>query len=650
LLAIGTAVYAANEQVESLDKSVRISAGTQENYARSTQALQGIADKYKKSIFSLAEGFTELTRETRGTVNEGARTQQIFDDLTSVSGKLGYQVGDTTSHLSSFVDKMKQGTVDSTHLTDELDKRLYEAFIKVADGMGITAAELNAVLKESDDAVNTVLPALTKELSNALGDIPQQDAKDLGDKIEYAKSKLTVLLDSLFQTSGGKTTLSQAAEDAGDFLSVMNKIVRNQGIMAAGGAAITMGAAGAVNALTPYGIPDIQADPFGYRGQAEAEGQRAALKGANMYQPAASKYKLPSEITKADFDVASKAYSDRIEAEEKANKKLMAEQKRLANERKRNLDEISRQEIQESNQRIRDGIQAAEDAANMKYSTHHGTLGAMGALDSTGSKAIYDLDKGYTGGTALTNPVGEGKAPNYDHITAQINSMSDAWWKEKLAKDASNQSSAEMSLRLENLNKELQQIAVNGSIDFFSGFAEGIGEISVNTGGIEKVGDRLGMAFGEMISQTGKAILTYGVTMLGLEKALEASFSNGYVALAVGAAAMIAGGALKAQAQKNQSSAMSRMWTGGIADGAMGIDMVPTMLTAGEMVLTGHDQRNLYGMITGSKAGSIDTNNYGSSRGGDRSTKLQIELESYISGSNIALANKKGQRESNYFE
>lgn len=655
LLAIGKAVYNANEQVKNFYNSINISGGIQESFARNLQSVQGIADKYKKSIFALGEGFTQLIRETRGTINEGAKTEQIFDDLTSVSGKLGYQVGETTSHLTGFLDKMKQGTVDSTNLTDELDKRLYEAFIKVADGMNVTAAELNEVLKNSDEAANTILPALTTELSKALGEVPQSDAVELGDKIEYAQSKLTLFLDGLFKTSGAKSALAVATEDAGDFLDTIDKINRQHGIMAAGGAAIVAGAIKGSNAISGL---NIEFDPFGYRASAQAEGERKAINSATQYKDGtpigwsksqSGDFKLPSQYAQAEFDIAGEVAKNRIEAEEKANNKLMAEQKRQAAERKRNLDAITRQEIQDSNERIRQGIQAAEDAVAASYANRpsSGISGKM--LGNTGNIRSYDMEKDKFH-TEFSNPVvGPGTSTNYDAITAQINSMTQAWWNEKRAKDASNASSAEMSLSLEALNKQLGEMLVNSSVDFFSGFAEGIGEITVNTGGIEKVSNRMAMVFGDMISQTGKSILAYGITMSGLQKALLASFTNPAVAIAVGAAAMIAGGALKAAATKNQSSGMSRMWTGGIADGAMGIDMVPTMLTAGEMVLTGHDQRNLYGMISAGQAANPNMHNYNgsSSRNGMR---IAIELQSELRGSNIYQASRKGAREQKYFE
>lgn len=651
MLAVGKAVYSANEQVKNLTRAVEIASGSQEAYARNTSILQGIADKYHKSIFALAGGFTTLTRETRGTINEGARTQQIFDQLTTVSGKLGYTVDTTTDHLSGFIDKMKQGTVDSTGLTDELDKRLYEAFIKVADGMGVTAAELNEVLKESDDAVNTVLPALTRELSNALGDVPQKDAQDLGDKVEYAQSKLTMLLDGLFSTSGAKSALAGAAEDAGGLLDVLDKINRQHGIMAAGGAALTSGAFGVVNAATGL---NLDLDPFGYKSQVDAQSQRAAI-GSGKYidgnaipwmQKESSKFNLPSQ---KDFDIAGQALAMRAEAEQKANEKLIAENKKQAAERKRALDEINRREIQESNQRIRDGIIAAELAVAEKYTKFNGTLGNVKQADMSGIQSYYkgfgDLDF-----QQLSNTSASGNTTNYDHITAQINNMSQAWWNEKAAKDASNASSAELSLGLEGLNKELAQIEKQGKLDIFSGIAEGLGEIMVNTGEIENVGAKLGAAFGGMIAQTGKAIITYGITMEGVQKALAASFTNPTVALVVGAAAVMAGSALKAAATKSQSDSFDRKWTGGIADGAMGIDKVPTMLTAGEMVLTGHDQRNLYGFLSGSMPGSLGSNFAGSSGNGRGRTRIEIHLESELRGSTIYQANRRGGREQKYFE
>ncbi|MCF2517124.1 hypothetical protein [Dyadobacter sp. CY351] len=650
-LAVATAIYDANEQVENMEKSLRISSGTQQNYEENSKSLQTIADKYSKSIFTLTAGYNALTRETRNTVNEGAPTAAIFDTLTSVSGKLGVSIDESTGEFTSFIDKMKEGTVDSKGLSTELDHRLYDSFVKVAGSMGITTEELNKVLKASEEAVSTILPQLAEELGKSLGDIPQQDATDLGNNIEFARSKLTLLLDGLYQTAGGKGALAEAALDAGNFLDVLNKIQREHGIGAAVGASIVKAGTGLANGIMP-GL-NLETDPFGYRRQMEAEQQRAAIAGATKgitgwNQPTAgSPYKLPSKITKEDYNIAAKAFEIRKTEEEKANRKLIAEQKRLAGERKRAQDEINRREIYESNLRIKEGIVAAEAAVELKYRKFNGVLGTMGQASPTGSKEIF---KGYEGTNkfALTNPVsgGGGSTTNFDHITQQINEMTAAWWKEKIAKDASAASTNDLAISLEDLEDDISAIIDQGKVELFSGIGEALGALTVDAGGLEDAGAKITRIMGDMVSQIGKAIIAYALTMDGLKKALKVAFKNPYVALAVGIAAVAAGAALRATANKKSEDAARGMYTGGIVEGPAGVDLVPTRLSKGEIVMNSTQQNRLWGFINGTNTGSINQSKYGSGSG---SITIDVQMQSVLKGADIETSSRKATRRENFY-
>jgi len=651
-LAVAKAVSDANAKVEALDKSVRVSSGTQANYAQNLSSLTSVADKYKKSIFEIGAGFNDLARETRGTVNEGKNTEVIFDTLVSVSKKLDSSVDDTSKSFTGFIDKMKQGTVDSTGLSNELDKRLYEAFGKVAQKMGLTNDELNKVLKTSDAAVSSTLPKLAAELANSLGDIPQQDAHDLGESVAYAESKLTMLLDGLFQTTGAKSALAQGAEDAGSFLDALDKINRRHGLMAAGGAAIVKGATAVASALVP-GV-EFSSDPFGYQDSAS---QTAGLKNNKAYNngqsigwnqdPATNKYKLPSQITQKDIDVAAEGMKLRAAEEEKANQKRIADEKRLAGERKRALDEISRLEIEESNQRIKDELAASFSSIEAKYRTNNSDINTPGMAKPTGTDLNYDYGSDKFNKEFSKQTTGDGSAVNFDKTTAQIEGMTKAWWDEKNAKDASAKATNELGASMEELSKELNAIVQESSVNLFSGIAESIGELSVSTDGIENVGAKIAGIFGDMISQVGKAIIAYGLTMKGLQSALKASFKNPYVAIAVGAVAIAAGAALKASTTKKNNNAQNNFFTGGIAKGAHGVDNIPINVSNGEMILNNSQQGRLFGLLDGAYSGGSLQGSW--SKSNRSSTSETGTLEAKIRGEDLAILVERGKRRMNRY-
>ncbi len=643
-LAIAKAIFDANQQVEAMDKSLRISSGTQENYIQNTNYLNEVSNRYKKSIFDLASGFNELTRETRGTVNEGEHTAEIFDTLVGVSDKMGVSVDETTGSFGGFIDKMKQGTVDSTGLSNEIDKRLYEAFVKVAKQMGLTAGELNEVLKASDEAVSSVLPALAEELEKSMGDIPQQNAHDLGDSFAYAWSKLTVFLDGLAKTSGAKTVFAQAADDAGDLLDQLNILNRQKGFTSA------------VMGLMDAGYEKLTLQT-GWKGPTiEYARQQQSLQ--NQTPLMGNSFALPGEIgnyskspikPSGEYDVIAEATKIRLEAEAAANKKLIEAAKRQAAERKRALDAISRQEVEDSKRRVAEQIAAALSDVDRKYRKNNGIVGPMSQLQGVGIDRGHDNNFKPT--QSFTNPsTGGGEGLSFDHVTDQIKAMTKEWWNEKNAKDASATASKNLAIGMSGLNAEIENAINQSKAQLFVGLGESLGELVVDFGSIDNVGDRVASLLGDMISQVGKAIIAYAVTMEGLKTVLAESFGNWGVALAVGFAAVAAGAALKASASKSKEQTASKFYTGGVVGGPNGIDNINAMLSPREMVISEPDQNKLWGFIKGTYSGSMMDGRYNpGGGGGSGGGVLSVQMDYRLRGSDIFISAKKGERKGNYF-
>jgi hypothetical protein len=643
-LAMATAIASANEEVKALDKSVLISSGSQGAYTESMSNLDNIADKYKTSIFSLAASFNELTRETRGTANEGKPTAEIFDILTSVSKKMGVSVDDTTGSFTSFIDKMKEGTVDSSGLANEMDKRLYEAFTKVAESMGVTNEELNKVLKTSDEAVSSVLPSLARELSKAMGDIPQQDAGDLGKSIEYAAGKATLLLDALFSTSGTKSFLAQAAEDAGGLMNQLTLLAKERGVTS-----VVLGLmdAGAETLLNGTGF---EGPTLSYaRNKIDTKTQKQALSSNVKYDNGASigwnkqtsQFKLPSQLTKEDFNIAAAAEENRLKEEEKANKKRIAEAKRQASERKSALDVITRQEIEESKQRIRDGILAVNAAMDEAYGKHNGILGPIKQLNKTGIST--GLDNNLKRTQEFSNPtIGDGSATSFDHIIAGIDGVIEKT-KSKYSQ-MQNAISDEMVAATEQLNENIKNSLVNFGTDFVVGIGTKIGE-ALATGGesLENAGKSFGLMLAGLLQDLGKALIAAGMLKLAASKV----FAVPAVGIAVGLAAVAAGAYL--QTKMNESG--QGLWTGGIVQGNGGIDTVPTRLTPGEAVLTQSHQGKLMSWLNGTYSGRdlMTNDSFGPGGRGGGGNSYVGRLTAELKSSTLAFAVDIGQEDNAYF-
>ena len=617
-LAIGVAIFEANNQVEELNASVLNSSGSQEKYAANMANLEGVADKYRLSIFELAGGFTELTRETRGTINEGAETSEIFDTLVAVAERLDSTVEDTTGTFTGFIDKMKEGTVDSTNLSSELEKRLYEAFTNVAEKMGVTNEELNEVLKTSDDAVARTLPALAGELENTLGDDMQNNARDLGDSVGYAYSKLTLLLAELFHTSKVKSVFARASDDLGDFFGRVKDIAKEKGTLAAivaGGATLTSPILAMAYDVT--------------RPAAGISKNKPGTAGGSKVAAA------------ADAETLKLVEANRLKEEEKANKKRIAEAKRLANERKRAADEVTRQEIEDSKRRIRDGIMASEAALDIAYGKNNGVLGAMSPLAKRGID--YGLDNDLKGTKKFSNESkGDGKSTNFDEVSKGV----DALISEVEAKYDQMQAAIKggMQDELDQLNEAVGQALANFAADMGVGIGEAIGT-AIATGGesLGEAGKKFGLMLAGMLSDLGKALIAVATLKIAASK-LFSTPGGAVAAFAVGVAAVAAGAYL----QSKMTESGQKLYTGGVVRGPAGVDNVPIWASPGELMINQGQQNNLMRLLDSGPSMRNMSQPYGG-YGGGSNQQLSGRLTAELRGSTLALAVDLGRQNNAYF-
>jgi len=446
-------------------------------------------------------------------------------------------------------------------------------------------------------------------------------------------------LDGLFQTTGAKSALAQGAEDAGSFLDALDKINRRHGLMAAGGAAIVKGATAVASALVP-GV-EFSTDPFGYQDSAS---QTAGLKNNKAYNngqsigwnqdPATNKYKLPSQITQKDIDVAAEGMKLRAAEEEKANQKRIADEKRLAAERKRALDEISRLEIEESNQRIKDEVAASFSSIEAKYRTNNSDINTPGMAKPTGTDLNYDYGSDKFNKEFSKQSTGDGSAKNFDKIIA---GMQDQVEKLKSTyKDAGNSISEDVQQLSSNISSALQNAAADSAV----AFGEMIGAALSGGSGFEDAGKKMGLILARMLQDLGKALIAFATLKIAASKV----FSNPYVALGEGIEALAVGVVLK---NKFENAETQGFYTGGIVKGRSGVDNIPINVSSGEMILTNTQQGRLFGMLDGAYSGHSMNANYGSANSGGGG--FSGELSTTIKGTDLDVLLKYGQKKNAKF-
>lgn len=191
---LGAAFVSTIAQTESLVrglnavyKDMGITA-SQMLFLRSTALGAGVA------VGDLGPSFLKFSAATKSSNIPLETTNALFAAVTKAAGTLGLSGEQVSGMLEALGQMASKGTVSMEELRQQLGDRLPGALSLVAQGFGITEAELIKLVESGQLAARDLFPALTKSLQSMSGEV----------------TGLTPAYQNL------KTTLTSLAQEAGD--------------------------------------------------------------------------------------------------------------------------------------------------------------------------------------------------------------------------------------------------------------------------------------------------------------------------------------------------------------------------------------------------------------------------------------------------
>lgn len=613
----------ATAQMQKYEGQLKAASGTQENLAKSTAFLEGLADKYNKNVIDLGASYAQLTIATKGTNLEGEKADRLFAAVTATSSALQMSVDETNGTFQAFIQMVSKGSVQAEELRGQLGERLYGAFNLAAKAMGVSTAELNKMLEQGQVLAEDLLPKMTIELEKTFGKDAQENASNLGANIEYATGQLTLFFAEAGKSSGFTGFLTQAADDAGSLLSQLRLLNKEKGLFAAAG-----GGAGAFLETLTGGLYTSPALEYARMAQTKQQ-----MSGYSLFE---GEFKTNSK----NFPFVSDKTAPAGQTPEQIEKAKKAAEK-AAKEAARQLDAWTAEQIRLIKDETARQLLDAEIANNAKYRTHNSPIDTPGQRLPGGTKNTYSLNGGQMrkAGEVFTNEsTGDGSAINYDHIIANMST----------AVDAAIAEQARLQKATQEFEESFDQSMKNALGNALANTAEGVGELiaglATGTSDLEDVGNTFAAIIATLLRQIADALVAYAAVKILANEAFKSG--NPYVALA--AAALAYGAAAVAEsAINNAGSDAAGYWTGGIVDGPGGRDRVPIMATRGEIMMNGSQQNRLWNFLSGGAApDSISGASGGSAAHG---SDLTVTVRGRLKGGDIDLAGQQGNRNNNYF-
>lgn len=183
---LGRAYYDTSLKLETLRMSQKSIFKTNEEVGRQNVFLTGIAQKYGIELISLSQAYNNFSASAQGTTLEGEKSKIIFDAVSKSSAMLGVTTDDTNGILRALGQMMSKGKVQAEELRGQLGDRMAGAFRLFADGMGVSTAELDKMLKKGEVIAEDVLPKFAEQLN-------KKYKLGIGEEVETSQASITRL-------------------------------------------------------------------------------------------------------------------------------------------------------------------------------------------------------------------------------------------------------------------------------------------------------------------------------------------------------------------------------------------------------------------------------------------------------------------------
>lgn len=191
---------AVNVQLEGMQRTFQAVTGSSKAAGVEMAAAYYVADRLGLPLITAGKAYADLTAATKGTRAEGEATRAVFEAVAGAMSVAGKSADDTQGALLALSQMASKGVVAMEELRGQLGERLPGALNAVANGFGITTAELIKLVEAGQVTAEQLFPALASGLDKLYGSTSAagKQAETLTQKWEHLKNAIA----GAFQTVG----------------------------------------------------------------------------------------------------------------------------------------------------------------------------------------------------------------------------------------------------------------------------------------------------------------------------------------------------------------------------------------------------------------------------------------------------------------
>lgn len=159
-----------NAELENIERSFQAVTGSVEKAAEEMDYARDVAARLGLAQLSTARTYADLIAGTKGSAVEGEKTRAVFDAVARSMSLAGRSAAETEGALKALEQMASKGVVQMEELRGQLGDRLPGAMNAVAEGLGITTAQLNKLVDAGQMTAEEIFPALADALNKLYKD------------------------------------------------------------------------------------------------------------------------------------------------------------------------------------------------------------------------------------------------------------------------------------------------------------------------------------------------------------------------------------------------------------------------------------------------------------------------------------------------
>jgi tape measure domain-containing protein len=185
-----------------------------------TQAwLRQITEDYGAELVTVTNRYIKFRAAAIQANFSADETQKIFGTMTKAAGVLGLKTDELQGVFLALEQMISKGKITTEELRRQLGERLPGAMDIMADSMGVTTAQLDAMLKKGEVITKDVLPAFADQVEIAFGLDSVARVETLQASTARLQNAWTILVEEFNKGNGTSQRL----------MGIINSLAKNLG-------------------------------------------------------------------------------------------------------------------------------------------------------------------------------------------------------------------------------------------------------------------------------------------------------------------------------------------------------------------------------------------------------------------------------------